>query len=206
MLEVGWAGLMETWQNLTEWVGWFSWTWRHAWIKFVVWIFQLRFLSVPPSVRIHLLQQKVKNRLKFTFHMYDKKSYKRDVTCSITPPPDTNCHTFSNPLPLERDVLYGRPLDGFALLCMITPRSIPSSEALNVTPPMSYLNFLLPFPMCLITELWSTWRASSSPWPTHTILLRFSLIMLASSSVTTSLHSLVSSEIFEIFTKLIHCL
>ena len=26
------------------------------------------------------------------------------------PPPVTNCHTFSNPLPLERDVLYGRPL------------------------------------------------------------------------------------------------
>src|SRR6218665_1493861 len=26
------------------------------------------------------------------------------------PPPVTNCHTFSNPLPLERDVLYGQPL------------------------------------------------------------------------------------------------
>ena len=26
------------------------------------------------------------------------------------PPPVTNCHTFSDPLPLERDVLYGRPL------------------------------------------------------------------------------------------------
>ena len=25
------------------------------------------------------------------------------------PPPVTNCHTFSDPLPLERDVLYGRP-------------------------------------------------------------------------------------------------
>src|SRR6218665_653532 len=75
------------------------------------------------------------------------------------PSPDTNCHTFSNPLPLERDVLYGRPLDGLALLCMITPRSIPSSEALNVTPPMSYLNFLLPFPMCLITELLSTLKS-----------------------------------------------
>src|SRR6218665_110438 len=25
-------------------------------------------------------------------------------------PPVTNCHTFSDPLPLERDVLYGRPL------------------------------------------------------------------------------------------------
>ena len=28
------------------------------------------------------------------------------------PPPVTNCHTFSDPLPLERDVLYGRPLRG----------------------------------------------------------------------------------------------
>ena len=29
----------------------------------------------------------------------------------LTPtlPPVTNCHTFSDPLPLERDVLYGRP-------------------------------------------------------------------------------------------------
>ena len=25
-------------------------------------------------------------------------------------PPVTNCHTFSDPLPLERDVLYGQPL------------------------------------------------------------------------------------------------
>src|SRR6218665_443530 len=35
---------------------------------------------------------------------------KCDVTCSWTPfPPVTNCHTFSDPLPPERDVLYGRP-------------------------------------------------------------------------------------------------
>ena len=27
----------------------------------------------------------------------------------FTPSPVTNCHTFSDPLPLERDVLYGRP-------------------------------------------------------------------------------------------------
>ena len=27
-----------------------------------------------------------------------------------SPPSVTNCHTFSDPLPLERDVLYGRPL------------------------------------------------------------------------------------------------
>jgi len=39
------------------------------------------------------------------------KNYKCDVTCSLPPlPPVTNCHTFSDPFPLERDVLYGRPL------------------------------------------------------------------------------------------------
>jgi len=32
------------------------------------------------------------------FHMYDKKLYKRDVTCSWPHPPVTNCHTFSDPL------------------------------------------------------------------------------------------------------------
>ena len=42
--------------------------------------------------------------------MYDKNLYKRDVTCSWPPPPVRNCHTFSDLLPLERDVLYGRPL------------------------------------------------------------------------------------------------
>ena len=40
--------------------------------------------------------------------MYDKIIYKCDVTCSLSSV--TNCHTFSDPLPLERDVLYGRPL------------------------------------------------------------------------------------------------
>src|SRR6218665_2478311 len=38
-----------------------------------------------------------------------KKMYKCDVTCSLPPPPVANCHTFSDPLPLERDVLYGQP-------------------------------------------------------------------------------------------------
>src|SRR6218665_811950 len=47
----------------------------------------------------------------FTFHMYDKTIKKCDVTCSWTP---SLCHKLSHflgPLfPLERDVLYGRPL------------------------------------------------------------------------------------------------
>jgi len=38
--------------------------------------------------------------LNFMFHMYDKNFYKRDVTCSWPPPSVTNCHTFSDPLPL----------------------------------------------------------------------------------------------------------
>ena len=41
--------------------------------------------------------------------MYDKNIYKCDITGSWFPPAVTNCHTFSDPLPLERDVLYGRP-------------------------------------------------------------------------------------------------
>src|SRR6218665_1840689 len=44
----------------------------------------------------------------FRFHMYEI-FLKCAVTCSWTPPPVTNCHTFSDPFPLERDVLYGRP-------------------------------------------------------------------------------------------------
>src|SRR6218665_2309011 len=43
------------------------------------------------------------------FHMYDKNFYKCDVPCSLPPPPVKNCHSFSDPSPLERDVPYGRP-------------------------------------------------------------------------------------------------
>ena len=31
-------------------------------------------------------------------------------------PPVTNCHTFSDPVPLKRDVLYGRPLTCLSVL------------------------------------------------------------------------------------------
>ena len=34
----------------------------------------------------------------------------------LTPSPVTNCHTFSDPLPLERDVLYGRPLPAYFMV------------------------------------------------------------------------------------------
>src|SRR6218665_2289388 len=34
------------------------------------------------------------------------------------PPPVTNCHTFLDPLPLERDVLYGRPITKDSSHCL----------------------------------------------------------------------------------------
>jgi len=44
--------------------------------------------------------------------MYDKKNLKSVTSHDLdSPSPLTNCHTFLDPfLPLERDVLYGRPL------------------------------------------------------------------------------------------------
>src|SRR6218665_1882932 len=89
-------------------------------------------------------------------------------------------------------------LDGFALLYIITPRSLSSSEALKATPPMSYLNFLLPLPMCS-TEHLSTLKSICQSLAHSYNLLRSSLITDASSSVTASLHSFVSSANFDIF-------
>src|SRR6218665_2044014 len=43
------------------------------------------------------------------FHMYDKKFISVMSHAFYPLPFVTNCHTFSDPLPLERDVLYGRP-------------------------------------------------------------------------------------------------
>ena len=37
----------------------------------------------------------------------------------LTPPLVTNCHTFSDPLPLERDILYGRPHVGLRLTIIV---------------------------------------------------------------------------------------
>ena len=56
--------------------------------------------------------------------MYDKKIYKRDLTCSWpSPPPFTNCHTFSDPLPLERDLLYGWPLSLSYIIILLQNKS-----------------------------------------------------------------------------------
>ena len=58
-------------------------------------------------------------QLKFVLCMIKYKIKRKIVNCekmeSVTShdlhPPVTNCHTFSDPLPpLERDILYGRPL------------------------------------------------------------------------------------------------
>src|SRR6218665_616141 len=56
------------------------------------------------------------------FHVYDKKFI--SVTSHVLDPPPTvtNCHTFSNPLPLERDVLYGRFLRSSLVLRL--PRQV----------------------------------------------------------------------------------
>src|SRR6218665_3785055 len=45
-------------------------------------------------------------------------------------------------------------LDGFALLCIITPKSLSSSLTFNTLPPISYDNSWFPFPIC-ITEHFS---------------------------------------------------
>src|SRR6218665_3892522 len=45
-------------------------------------------------------------------------------------------------------------LDGFALLCIITPKSLSSSLTFNTLPPITYDNSWFPFPMC-ITERFS---------------------------------------------------
>ena len=43
----------------------------------------------------------------------------------FTPSPVTNSHTFSDPLPLERDVLYGRPLSSES--CLVGPTLLSTS-------------------------------------------------------------------------------
>ena len=52
------------------------------------------------------------------FHMYDKKFISVTSHALDSPPLVTNCHTFSDPLPLERDILYGRPLTSSCLFLM----------------------------------------------------------------------------------------
>src|SRR6218665_360888 len=56
--------------------------------------------------------RKLSINFNFRFNMYDKKKLKSVTSHDLdSPPPVTNRHTFLDPLPLERDVLYGRPLE-----------------------------------------------------------------------------------------------
>ena len=76
-----------------------------------VWKVLSRVVFVHPLLSEYIYYNiKLNITFNFTFCMYENYFLKHDVTCSWTPSPVTNCHTFSDPLPLERDVLYGRPL------------------------------------------------------------------------------------------------
>ena len=75
-------------------------------------------LSVPDLSEYICYNRKLNITLNFMFRMYDKKCISMMSHALYPPPPVTNCHTFSDPLPLERDVLYGRPL------CILLAREI----------------------------------------------------------------------------------
>jgi len=63
----------------------------------------------PPSVITHLLQQKAKHHFQFLVsYVWNFFKVWRHMPLD-SPPPVTNYHIFSDPLPLERDVLCGRP-------------------------------------------------------------------------------------------------
>ena len=69
------------------------------------------FCPFPLLSRYICYNRKLNITLNSMFHMYDKNLYKRDVTCSLSPLPLSQTVTPSRtPSPLERDVLYGRPL------------------------------------------------------------------------------------------------
>src|SRR6218665_2950028 len=74
-----------------------------------VFVFCLEGFVRSPSLRMHVLQQKVKHHLKFHVSYYIIKEFISVTSHALYPPSVTNCHTFSDPIPLERDVLYGRP-------------------------------------------------------------------------------------------------
>src|SRR6218665_3046025 len=92
--------------------GYFVWRFCSGW-----------FLSVPLLSEYICFSRKLNITLNFMFHMYDKKIYKCDVTCSLPP-----CHKLSHilgpPTPLERDVLYGRPL-GFSQVRFMDITALP---------------------------------------------------------------------------------
>ena len=69
----------------------------------------------------------------------------------LTPPPVTNRHTFSDPLPLERDVLYERPLRQLSVIVIFrnstfcffhsTLQDMPETVKLSLHPPKFLMTF-----------------------------------------------------------------
>jgi len=114
------------------------------------------FLSVPYSVRIPLLQQKVQHHFQFHVSYVWQKNLKSVTSHSLGPLPSvTNCHTFSEPLPLERDVLYGRPL----ITIIIIINQFPGRQSAYVG--------LRCFPTYWSSSLRYSIRHSSLPSPLH---------------------------------------
>jgi len=113
------------------------------------------FLSVPPLSEYIRYNRKL-NTSKFRFHMYEI-FYKCNITCSHMPLPLSKTVTFPDHLPLERDVLYGRPLltsltlRQFTHRCLIGNRTWKagmagfSSKLWTVFFPMPFC----PLPFCL---------------------------------------------------------
>src|SRR6218665_544904 len=96
----------------------------------------------------------------------------------LTPSPVTNCHTFSDPLPLERDVLYGRPLSSdyqatikaivvyFTVTCKPGPSGFP---VLKVTNSRSSFGKIPKIPVVkLMTYLHANTFIIARKWPTLT--------------------------------------
>ena len=79
------------------------------------------FLSVPLRSEYFCYNRKLNITLNFRFHMYDTKII--SVTSQALDP--SPCHKLSHhlgPPPLERDVLYGRPLNGTPHYATYKPR------------------------------------------------------------------------------------
>ena len=93
------------------------------------------FLFIPILPEYICYNRKLNITLNFMFHMYDKFFYKCDVTCSLPPMP--RCHKLSHlfgPIPLERDVLYGRPLTARKIAPQSSTRSRIAVHHVLLTP------------------------------------------------------------------------
>jgi len=67
-----------------------------------------------PSVRNICYNRKLNITLNFMFHMYDKKIYKYDATCSLPPPPCHKLsHLFGSPTPSSETYFMDGPITLF---------------------------------------------------------------------------------------------